>query len=285
MQHIRMLALDIDGTLAEERDRVSGPTLEAVDRAHRSGVTVAIATGRRYRTAMRIVDLLGFTPHLVCLGGALVKDTRGDTLHASPFPAEEFAFVTGCFRDHGQTAIGQCAADGSGAAPDFLIDQTAGWNDFTSRYFDNNQDHARTFGDDPKRAPHAGDVLVIGAFGPSEELAAVRDEIDRRAPGRFFQTLMSANPVDEAAYLEVIPADVSKWHGLLHVARAAGIAPEAICAVGDERNDLPMIRGAGVGVAMGNALPEVQAEADWVTGRHDADGVVTVIERILVGRD
>ena len=89
-------------------------------------------------------------------------------------------------------------------------------------------------------------------------------------------------PRDErGCYLEVVPQHVSKWAGIQELASHAGVPHHAICAVGDERNDLSMIRGAALGVAMGNAHPEVQAAADWVTGRHDEDGLVAVVERIL----
>jgi hydroxymethylpyrimidine pyrophosphatase-like HAD family hydrolase len=74
---------------------------------------------------------------------------------------------------------------------------------------------------------------------------------------------------------------VTKWSGVLALAREWGIAPAEICAVGDDVNDLPMIRGAGLGIAMGNAQPEVLAAADRIVGRHDEDGLVDVAELLL----
>ncbi len=74
---------------------------------------------------------------------------------------------------------------------------------------------------------------------------------------------------------------VNKWTGLSRLAVVSGFTPAEVCAVGDELNDLAMIEGAGVSVAMGNAHPKVKARATWVTNSNDHDGVVTVIERLL----
>jgi hydroxymethylpyrimidine pyrophosphatase-like HAD family hydrolase len=82
-------------------------------------------------------------------------------------------------------------------------------------------------------------------------------------------------------FLEVAPVGVTKWSGVLHLAEKWGIAEDEICAVGDDRNDIPMIRGAGLGVAMGNAQPEVKAAADRVAPSHDEDGLVRVVDWLL----
>ena len=62
-------------------------------------------------------------------------------------------------------------------------------------------------------------------------------------------------------FLEIAPVGVTKWSGILHLAEKWGIAPNEICAVGDDTNDIPMIRSAGLGIAMGNAQPHVKAVA------------------------
>ncbi len=80
---------------------------------------------------------------------------------------------------------------------------------------------------------------------------------------------------------EIAPAEISKWSGVLHVAESLGISAEEICAVGDDVNDIPMIRGAGLGVAMGNAAESVKAAADRVAPGHDSDGLVAVADWLL----
>ena len=81
--------------------------------------------------------------------------------------------------------------------------------------------------------------------------------------------------------LELSPAGVTKWSGVRHVAEGWGIAESEICAVGDDVNDIPMIRAAGLGIAMGNAQPAVKAAADRIAPTHDADGLAQVVEWLL----
>jgi hypothetical protein len=80
---------------------------------------------------------------------------------------------------------------------------------------------------------------------------------------------------------EIAPFGVSKWTGVSWLAEGLGIRPEEICAVGDDVNDIPMIRSAGLGVAMGNALDEVKAAADRVAPGHDQEGLVAVVDWLL----
>jgi hypothetical protein len=80
----------------------------------------------------------------------------------------------------------------------------------------------------------------------------------------------------------VIRHDAGKWAAILHLAELWGVGPAEICAVGDDMNDLPMIAGAGLGVAMGHAPASVLAAADHVTGDHDQDGVSMLVHNVLL---
>ena len=80
---------------------------------------------------------------------------------------------------------------------------------------------------------------------------------------------------------ELAPAGVTKWSAVRRLAGQWGIADGEICAVGDDVNDIPMIRSAGLGVAMGNAVPEVLAAADRIAPTHDNDGLVEVVSWLL----
>ncbi len=80
---------------------------------------------------------------------------------------------------------------------------------------------------------------------------------------------------------EFSPAGVTKWSAICRLASLWGIDQAAICAVGDDVNDVPMIRAAGLGVAMGNARPEVKAAADRIAPSQDEDGLVEVVEWLL----
>jgi hydroxymethylpyrimidine pyrophosphatase-like HAD family hydrolase len=81
---------------------------------------------------------------------------------------------------------------------------------------------------------------------------------------------------------EILHTSASKWSAALHLAELWGIGPSEIVAVGDDQNDVPMISGAGLGVAMGHAPPEVLAVADLVIGDHHGDSLAAFVDEYLL---
>ena len=278
---IRLIALDVDGTLAHRGDEVSSATREALHRADAEGVEVVIATGRRFRTTQRVIDGLGLAVASVTLGGALVKDAKGATIHRRVLSAAELKDVASAYREVGVSGVGQRDGHADGG-PDFVIDGALPWNGWTSRYAEKNRAWCEWRKD--LAAETRDDVIELCAFGSADELAAASAEVHRRHPGRF-ESLILPLPGDSSSgggfFLEVRPPGTCKWTGLGALLEARGLEGREVCAVGDERNDLSMIRGAGLGVAMANGHPEVHAAADWITGRHDEDGLVALVERPL----
>jgi hydroxymethylpyrimidine pyrophosphatase-like HAD family hydrolase len=130
--------------------------------------------------------------------------------------------------------------------------------------------------------PPAQGVVMMSIMADGASLRTLRPVVE--------QTLASQGRVHflvnknyQGYILEVVPAGVSKWQGLQYIAAQEGVAPEEIIAVGDDHNDLDMIRCAGLGIAMGNATDEVQAAADVVTGTNAEDGLVQALERFVLG--
>ncbi len=281
---IRLLALDIDGTLAVRGDQVLPRTRASLHRAADAGIEVVIATGRRYRTTQRVAAALGLDVHCISLGGALVKDPEANTLHEVRFASATVRALVGAIRAEGHSAIVQrdSVIDGS----DFMIDGHLPWNGWTSDYMVANQDHAEWHAD-LAAVPH-DDALVVGAYGTRAALESVAAraiaEIDES-----LTTVVMPLPGNSGApgghYLEVASARACKWQGLQVLARGLGIDESEICAVGDQLNDLSMIRNAALGVAMGNAADEVQQAADRVTAANDADGIADLVDDLLADRD
>jgi hypothetical protein len=94
---------------------------------------------------------------------------------------------------------------------------------------------------------------------------------------------LEVSPMDRAyCHVTITPRGVSKGNGLRELAMLLGIHLSETIAVGDNLNDLDMLSTAGLGVAMGNATPEAKAQADYVTGSNNEDGVAQVIERFIL---
>ena len=125
-------------------------------------------------------------------------------------------------------------------------------------------------------------VFAGFAMGTHAEMLDLERALDTSWPG-----MLSLHTIRSPRYrdwmCEIAPAGVTKWSGVLSLAEQFGIAPESICAVGDDVNDLPMIRGAGLGIAMGNATPDVLQAADRVVAAHDDDGIGEVADMLLAG--
>lgn len=276
---IRMLALDVDGTLAAWGDEVTSATRDALHRVTAVGVEVVIATGRRFRSTSRVIDRLGLDVAAVCLGGALVKESDQRTLHQTPLGPEAIRVLLSAMRDERMTLIGQRDSLVHGGA-DFVLDDAVPWGEPIARYVESNRDHAEARADMSDAPPE--DVLVVGTYGPYASLERMASRLGVEHPGGFDSTLVPG-PWADTFYLEVVAAEVSKWSALEHLGALRGVPSDAICAVGDQLNDLSMIHGSGLGVAMANGHDELKTAADWVCGRNDEDGLVEVVEHILAG--
>lgn len=276
---ISLLAIDVDGTLVTEDNQVLPETRAALRRAHREGLPLVLATGRRYRTTRHAMEQLSLSLPAVCLGGALTKCRAGETLRSEPFSVGEVEHLLALARSHGQALILQRDADGRGG-PDFVVDASVPWNEPTRYYADVGGDSGGQ--DNRPEDARPDDILVVGTFGERGDLRGLEEDI---ADAGDFATVLVESKRTPGWYLETIRGHVDKWSGIRRFAVESGIDPDAICAVGDAANDLPMIRGAAFGVAMGNADPVVKQAADWVTASNDDNGVATLVERLLAMRE
>ena len=271
---ISLLAIDIDGTLIVQGDHVPVAARQAVRRAIEHGLTVVLATGRRYRTTRLAIDQLDLPLAAVCLGGALTKGEDGETLHCESFATQQIAALLTLAREQDQALVLHRDSHANGG-PDFVVDGSVAWNAHVRHYMEM-CGQVGVVGD--ATATHYDDILMVGCFGEREPLANLQRRVD--AAGEFSTVLVESQKMP-GWYLEIIRRHVNKWTSLRRFAAKAAIAETAICAVGDALNDLPMIRGAAFGVAMGNADPAVKEAADWVTGSNREDGLALLIDRLV----
>jgi 5-amino-6-(5-phospho-D-ribitylamino)uracil phosphatase len=277
---IRLLAIDIDGTLVNSRDEVTAPTRLALRRAAAAGVKIVLATGRRYSRALPLVEPLGLDLPLITASGALIKHPLS---HQTIFQATLERRLLGDL-----LAI----IDRAGFEPVLYADSYAEGFDFYCARLEAERpelaDYLRLnpgchrlwprLASDPPRGVFAG-----FAIGTREEMLRLHHTLQARLPGLLY-THVLRSPRYIGHMCEIAPAGVTKWSAIQHLAADWGISPDEVCAVGDDVNDLPMIEEAGIGIAMGNAQPEVKAAADFVAPTHDDDGLAAVIDWLLEGR-
>jgi Cof subfamily protein (haloacid dehalogenase superfamily) len=268
VQPPQLVASDVDGTLLDGTDRVSPRTRTAIEAVRARGVPFVLVTGRPPRWIAPVVDQLGFAPLAVCANGAVLYDPATDeVVSAQLLPVEllrEAAEVAerllpGC----GLAAerVGRSAHDD--ATPQFVA---------APGYV-----HAWLNPDDVEVEDHlvlaepAVKLLVRHPEMTSGSMAAaLRAELD----GLVDLTWSTDNGL-----VELAAPGVTKASGLASVARTLGVASAHVVAFGDMPNDVPMLRWAGHGVAMGNAHPDALAVADEVARPNTEDGVAQVLER------
>lgn len=277
MLRYRLLAIDIDGTLVNSRDELTAATRRALVRAGGAGIRVVLATGRRYSRALPLVAPLGLDVPLITATGALVKDPRNHgTLYRAEFDPGMLRRVMQIVRDCGFDPVlyGDTFCQGF----DFYI---AGWQARTpelAEYLADNAASARVVSDLFEHPP--AEVFAGFAMGTQPQMLELERTL-HRCLGLGVSTHVLRSPKYAGFFCELAPAGVNKWSAICRLAENWNIPLQAICAVGDDINDIPMIRGAGLGIAMGNALPEVKRAADRIAPTHDEDGLVAVVSWLM----
>lgn len=274
MEPIKMLALDLDGTLAVNGHEVLPATRAALEALHASGVEVVIATGRRYRTTRFVIDNLGFDVYAVCNGGALLKSPTMETLNETLFPREQMAWLVEIARRHGLSIFAQRDAHGRGGA-DFIVDDAVPWSPQVEKYFVDNREWSSR--GDLARAEE--EFLVVGMMGEEVHLRGFVDDVHADYDGLFGSVIVPHIDTDYF-YGEITQAHVHKWYGLSALCAHFGISKDNLCAAGDQLNDVPMLSEAAHSFAMGNGNPEVRRYAKQVCGAHDADGILEIVDYI-----
>jgi len=276
----RMFALDLDGTLLGPDGRVSSATLDALHNAAHAGWRICFATGRNLTESQAVLDAVGMDGPAVFVGGAIVIDTaRRLTLKRTPMHPRLAAEICGVLEAAGHAAL--ALQDTGRVGVDYLVTRGAMLNESTRLWMHTTaaQVSAR---DDLARMDHQHTIRV-GIVGDPEEVRAVQQSIERRFAGRVLcQSLFV--PASRVEVLEIFDPSVSKWDGVSFVAGLWGIEGGQVIAVGDDVNDIAMIRGAGLGVAMGNAKPNVKAVAARVIDSNANDGLATFINQAVAGR-
>jgi hydroxymethylpyrimidine pyrophosphatase-like HAD family hydrolase len=280
----KLVVFDVDGTLTDGGHLVPDAVVEAVNRIRAAGVRVMLATGRRYRDTLPVAERLGIDGPLVTASGALVKQP-GDhaTLFRAAFGPGVLEGVLHLVAGRGHEAI--LYTDSFTAGYDFhccsltdVADEPEPFGGGLREYLGRNRGLAN-LRPDLHESPPSG-VFAGFVMGGREAMDSLFESLVEAFPAALsLHTIRSPRYRDWMC--EIAPVGVTKWSGVEPLARAWGIAADEICAVGDDVNDLPMIRAAGIGIAMGNARPEVRAAADLVVGTNDGTGIADVADLVL----
>ncbi len=284
---IKLLALDLDGTLLNSRGKVPEANREAIREAEAKGVLVTIATGRRFRDARPIGLELGLNAPMITHNGALLKYAESlKTVSASLVENATVREVLRVGREFGADALLSCDPHSKGT---MFYDTVSDDNIPLQKYIL----WAQTFhGDEAEDAVHhvesLEDILdetetvhvsFSGTLEPMAHLEMVlRDELKDTVT-----ILTTVYPKLNFTLVDILPPNASKGTGLGKLAVIEGLTAENVMVCGDNFNDVEMLEYAGTPVVMGNASPELLEREEFETTlSNDENGVALAIERFIL---
>lgn len=272
---IRLIAIDVDGTLLDSRKQIRPAVKEALAKAACANIRLALCTGRSPR---EIEELSGRLPQIsygITANGAYVVDLRsGELVFSDTMGVEElqsvyrtlagFDMMFEIFTERQVLADKRCLANpdhyGVGPLRQLVVSTRTGIGDL-------------------------GGALMGGRIGEAGKINIFfPDSAARDRAGQMAEHLPFYMTSQEPTNLEFTKKEVNKAQGLRKLAEKLGVRRECIMAIGDNNNDLPMIEYAGIGVAMANGLENVRRAADFVTASNEEDGVARAIERFVFKR-
>ena len=274
---VRLIALDIDGTLLDSRWQLPAANRAAVAEATRRGIEVALVTGRRYDFALPVAQQFGCPLTMIVNNGALIRTLDGET--------------------HLRHVLDQNVARS-------VLESTKPWREGAAVIFDRpvaNQIMLEVLREDDsiRYAYYKRNLANIGISSPLEhsltedpiqvmfsgtvaEMRAVESILrnaDFAAGYRLAVTLYESR---DFAMIDVLPADCTKGRSLAEWAQRRGLQRDEILAVGDNHNDLEMLQVAGIPVVMANGVPELKVHGWHETLSNDESGVAVAIERFAL---
>jgi len=270
---IRLLAIDVDGTLLNSKKELTAGTRRALELATNAGIHPVIATGRMKTELQPLREQLPMVRYVITCTGAEVLDLQtGETISRDPISAEEmrrlYEKLAGLDILHQVFSEHDGRIHNSAAAVDRLAHYTTPALEKSFR-----GTHVLERDLDAFVAAYTGSVNKMHMYFGS---VADREEAQRRLSGLPYEILSS-----EEKDLEIMAPGVDKAHGLRQLAQKLGIRQEETAAIGDGDNDAAMLRWAGLGIAMGNASAAARGAADLETADCDHEGLAKAVTEIL----
>lgn len=262
---VRLIATDVDGTLLNRERLLPPENITAIRKAQEKGVTVAICSGRFPENVYLLLRDGGLCCPIIGINGGCIVDERLTPLSSH-------------YMGRGAAMAVQRLLEEAGAHYFIFNPQIVCTSDLSVRH------HSELSAGERIRALGVSYVHGTEAARECARLPVYKFFISNRVPLEPLReklrtipgiSLTQSNP----ANIEVMPAGVDKASGITEFANIMGVSMDDVMTLGDEENDIPMLRAAGIGVAMGNACPAAKAAARYVTESNDRGGFALALER------
>jgi len=271
---IRLLAIDIDGTLLNPEFQISPVDMAALRRVRAQGIEVVVVTGRRHTFALPIVQQLGFDLWVISSNGAVTRSLAGETFHRDLLPAATCLELCTKMREFRGNTVLTFDIEAKGA---IVLEHMRELNVSIQRWLEKNLQYIdfvipieNSLTKDPVQAMFCGRI---------ERMKLAQAAL--AASGLDITVLRTEYPVRDLSIVDVLNQGCSKGHALERWANFRGIPREQVMAIGDNYNDIEMLAFAGVPFIMGNASEELRGNGWAVTLTNEQNGVAAAIEQVL----
>ncbi|HEX4014248.1 MAG TPA: Cof-type HAD-IIB family hydrolase [Candidatus Cybelea sp.] len=263
---IRLVALDVDGTLVGKSLSISSAVKAALQRMQAAGITGCLVTGRMYRATLPFARELGFDAPLICYQGAAIIDPKTDAVLEHRAVENEVVRELASLAERDRMHLQLYRND------EYYCESR---NRFSELY-------ASLAQAEPVVVPSLREAF---AFSPATKGVVVADAADAQAYAARLREVFGERAYVTRSlpeFVEILDPRVDKGAALRFVAQRLNVPLEQTAAVGDSWNDAPLLAAAGLGIAMGSAPPELREVADAVVGDLEHDGVAEAIDRFVL---
>lgn len=277
MHKIKMIGLDLDGTLLNENKELTAYTAEVLKKAISQGVHIVISTGRPITgVSKELLEFPGMRYVITSNGGRILDILEEKVLYEHPVPHETAEKVLSIVSEY--EALREIYFDGQGYVQQDELDHIDYYvpKQPVRDYIRRTRKPVSDVWEKMDQMQDKGVDKVHAIFAKPEEVKAARKRLEK------LDVVISGSI---GSNLEMNAPGVHKGEGLLILGKLLGIERGEIMACGDGGNDLDMIRTVGLGVAMENAIDEVKAAADYITCSNEEDGVAKAIEKFVLKQE
>jgi Cof subfamily protein (haloacid dehalogenase superfamily) len=279
---LRLIAIDIDGTLLNPEFQISETDLATLRRAHAQGIEIILVTGRRHTFALPIAQQLGFDLWLISSNGAVTRSLAGETFHRDLLPeatCRELVCVMQEFRGQTVLTFDRNGLQGEASRP-IVIERLDGLEGSIQRWLEKNMQYIQFVV--PIENALTTDPVQAMFCGPVAKMQRVLQVLG--SCGLPITVLRTEYPGRDLSIIDVLNAGCSKGHALERWVNYRQITREQVMAIGDNYNDIEMLAFASHPFIMGNASKELR-DRGWTLTRSNADsGVAAAIEHVLNGK-
>ena len=264
---IKLVAIDLDGTLLNSRHELSDRNRSAIKSALQLGVEVVIATGKTRHAAEDLIDSLGINSPGIYMQGLITYNADGsirtrivmanDTVLRVISLGNELGFGALAYSDNRTFAL---------RVDEFAIKMT-----------EYGEPHVETIADWHELLDTI-DINKVVLYGEEHQVTTLRQAIDSGLDGAVHVTRANVDGM-----VEILPANTSKGRAVTTLMEELGIASSNALAIGDGENDIEMLQAVSVGVAMSNATQMLKDIADVIVPSNDEDGVAVALEEYVIG--